>query len=181
MFLSYLSMTLLGLTGCFLMLIILLQRGRGGGLAGAFGGLGGQSAFGTKAGDVFTKITVVIAVIWVVLAGASGFALRYEESRHSRNLPSNADSSPDPVIKAAGEKPEFDEAADDENGPAFGGLQPGDGAKNDENSDQPETKQKDAPEQEGNQPEAGKKDASQQADPNKDDDAESSNDNSISK
>ena len=163
MFLSYLSMTLLGLTGCFLMLIVLLQRGRGGGLAGAFGGLGGQSAFGTKAGDVFTKITVVIAVIWVALAGASGFALRHGENQRSLLLPSDADSSPGPVIKAAGEQSEVGEAADDEN------------------LDQPETKQKDEPEQEGNQPEAGKKEASQQADPNKDDDAESSNDNSISK
>ncbi len=73
---DYLSMTLLCMVGIFLILIILLQRGRGGGLAGAFGGLGGQSAFGTKAGDVFTKITVALAVLWVALAGLSGFALR---------------------------------------------------------------------------------------------------------
>ena len=70
------SMFFLMLVGLFLMIIILLQRGRGGGLAGALGGMGGQSAFGTKAGDVFTKITVVLAVVWVVLAGACGFALR---------------------------------------------------------------------------------------------------------
>lgn len=76
MFWPYVSMISLMLTGLFLIFIILLQRGRGGGLAGAFGGLGGQSAFGTKAGDVFTRITVVIAVIWVLLAGIGGFALR---------------------------------------------------------------------------------------------------------
>ncbi|MGH7128341.1 MAG: preprotein translocase subunit SecG [Planctomycetaceae bacterium] len=75
---SYTAMTLLGLTGAFLMFIVLLQRGRGGGLAGAFGGMGGQSAFGTKAGDVFTRITVVVAVVWVVLAGLCILALRYE-------------------------------------------------------------------------------------------------------
>ncbi|HUG92159.1 MAG TPA: preprotein translocase subunit SecG, partial [Planctomycetaceae bacterium] len=63
------SMILLLVVGLLLMGIILLQRGRGGGLAGAFGGMGGQSAFGTKAGDVFTKITIVMAVIWVLLAG----------------------------------------------------------------------------------------------------------------
>lgn len=40
------------LVSIFLILIILVQRGRGGGLAGALGGMGGQSAFGTKAGDV---------------------------------------------------------------------------------------------------------------------------------
>ena len=54
--------------GLFLILLILVQKGRGGGLAGAFGGAGGQSAFGTKAGDVFTKITIVTATLWIVLA-----------------------------------------------------------------------------------------------------------------
>ena len=45
----YLSVIALMLTGLLLIFIILLQRGRGGGLAGAFGGAGGQSALGTKA------------------------------------------------------------------------------------------------------------------------------------
>lgn len=66
---------LLTIVGFLLMFVILLQRGRGGGLAGALGGAGGQSAFGTKAGDVFTKITVVMAVIWVLLAGGTGIAM----------------------------------------------------------------------------------------------------------
>ncbi len=52
----------------FLTLLILVQRGRGGGLTGALGGMGGQSAFGTKAGDVFTKITIVVAMLWIVLS-----------------------------------------------------------------------------------------------------------------
>lgn len=51
----------------FLIALVLIQRGRGGGLAGAFGGAGGQSAFGTKAGDLFTRITVVVAALWIVL------------------------------------------------------------------------------------------------------------------
>lgn len=63
-----LLMILLMLVGLFLILLILVQKGRGGGLAGAFGGAGGQSAFGTKAGDVFTKITVITASIWIGLA-----------------------------------------------------------------------------------------------------------------
>ncbi len=56
------------LLSCFLILVILVQRGRGGGLVGALGGLGGSSAFGTRAGDVFTKITVVVFAVWLVLA-----------------------------------------------------------------------------------------------------------------
>ena len=52
-------------TALFLIFLVLIQRGRGGGLAGAFGGMGGQSAFGTKAGDVFTKITVGVAALLI--------------------------------------------------------------------------------------------------------------------
>lgn len=50
-----------------LMLVVLIQRGKGGGLAGAFGGAGGSSAFGSRAGDAFTRITITIAAIWVLL------------------------------------------------------------------------------------------------------------------
>ncbi len=60
-------MLLLGFVALFLILLVLVQRGRGGGLAGALGGMGGSSAFGAKAGDVFTKITVVVATLWILL------------------------------------------------------------------------------------------------------------------
>lgn len=60
----------------FLIGLILLQRGRGGGLAGAFGGMGGQSAFGTKAGDVFTRITVVVATILFLVCIATAIGLK---------------------------------------------------------------------------------------------------------
>ena len=62
---------LLSLVALFLILLVLVQRGRGGGLAGALGGMGGSSAFGAKAGDVFTKITVVAAAIWIFLCIAA--------------------------------------------------------------------------------------------------------------
>ena len=58
---------MLVVTSLFLILLVLIQRGRGGGLAGALGGMGGQSAFGTKAGDMFTRITVGVAAFWIVL------------------------------------------------------------------------------------------------------------------
>ncbi len=56
---------LMFLISLFLILLVLVQRGRGGGLAGAFGGMGGQSAFGAKAGDTFTRITIVAASVWI--------------------------------------------------------------------------------------------------------------------
>src|SRR5499427_6221345 len=56
------------LISLFLILLVLIQRGKGGGLAGAFGGAGGSSAFGTKAGDLFTRITIGTALVWIGIA-----------------------------------------------------------------------------------------------------------------
>jgi preprotein translocase subunit SecG len=55
------------ITSVLLILLVLIQRGKGGGLAGAFGGAGGSSAFGSRAGDMFTRITIVLAFVWIVL------------------------------------------------------------------------------------------------------------------
>jgi preprotein translocase subunit SecG len=68
---SYLLGILLALSSFILILLVLIQQGRGGGLAGAFGGMGGQSAFGTKAGDLFTKITIFVAAFWIILCVAT--------------------------------------------------------------------------------------------------------------
>lgn len=70
----------------FLIALVLIQRGRGGGLAGAFGGAGGQSAFGTKAGDLFTRITVVAAAIWIVLCIVATNVLGTRTTRLSPTL-----------------------------------------------------------------------------------------------
>ncbi len=59
----------------FLVLLILVQRGRGGGLTGALGGPGGQSAFGTKAGDLFTRITSFVALGWITLCAFTMWSL----------------------------------------------------------------------------------------------------------
>jgi preprotein translocase subunit SecG len=70
-FLHYFFGIMLFLTSLFLILLVLVQRGRGGGLAGALGGPGGQSAFGTKAGDTFTWITAGTALVWIFLSMAA--------------------------------------------------------------------------------------------------------------
>jgi preprotein translocase subunit SecG len=80
---------LLILTSLFMICLILIQRGKGGGLAGAFGGMGGSSAFGTKAGDVFTKITIWVAVVWGVLA----MLLVYQSNRGSESAWGNDGAS----------------------------------------------------------------------------------------
>jgi preprotein translocase subunit SecG len=58
---------LIVIASIFLICLVLIQRGKGGGLAGAFGGSGGSSAFGTKAGDIFTRITMGTALAWIAL------------------------------------------------------------------------------------------------------------------
>ena len=60
--------TLFALLAVLLMGVILLQRGKGVGLSGAFGGAGGHTAFGAKTGDVLTWATIVIAAVMLVFA-----------------------------------------------------------------------------------------------------------------
>ncbi len=68
------------LVAVFLILLVLVQRGRGGGLTGALGGMGGQSAFGTKAGDLFTRITIVAAAVWICSASLAVKMLQHAAS-----------------------------------------------------------------------------------------------------
>jgi preprotein translocase subunit SecG len=58
--------TLFAMLAVMLMLIILLQRGKGVGLAGAFGGAGTATAFGSKTGDFLTWATIVLAGIFML-------------------------------------------------------------------------------------------------------------------
>ncbi len=61
---------------CFLLIIIiLLQKGKGGGLGAAFGGAG-SSAFGTRTGDVFTWVTIVLTGLFLLLAIATNLSYR---------------------------------------------------------------------------------------------------------
>jgi preprotein translocase subunit SecG len=51
-----------------MILLVLIQKGRGGGLSGAFGGSGGNTAFGAKTGDVLTWATSIVFALFVALA-----------------------------------------------------------------------------------------------------------------
>jgi preprotein translocase subunit SecG len=61
-------MVLFLLAGVLLTLLVLIQKGRGGGLAGAFGGPGGHSAFGTQTADVLIKATAVLGALFFLLS-----------------------------------------------------------------------------------------------------------------
>lgn len=96
----YAFMIPLILLSVFLILLILVQRGRGGGLTGALGGMGGQSAFGTKAGDLFTRITIITAAIWVLLSMAALKVLNQRSA--SGGLTSQRGTSTLPTTAPAG-------------------------------------------------------------------------------
>ena len=66
---------------CLLLIgIILLQRGKGQGLAGAFGVGGMEEALGTHAASTAQKITVVLAVVFLSICIILGVLSRYHEA-----------------------------------------------------------------------------------------------------
>ncbi len=69
--------TLFIITCVLLVLVVLLQKGRGGGLGAAFGGAG-SSAFGTRTGDVLTWVTIVLTAMFLILAVFTSITYRPE-------------------------------------------------------------------------------------------------------
>ena len=51
-----------------LILIVLIQKGKGGGLSGAFGGAMASGILGSKTGDFLTWVTIVLAGVFLSLA-----------------------------------------------------------------------------------------------------------------
>jgi preprotein translocase subunit SecG len=78
---------LLIITGVFLIGVVLIQRGKGGGLAGAFGGVGGSSPFGSKAGDAFTKFTIYVAAVMLALIIGQVWVMNPKNQDPGSNLP----------------------------------------------------------------------------------------------
>jgi len=66
----------------FLIAVILLQAGRGGGLADSFGGSQMQSLFGTKSTTVLTRLTTICAIVFILTC----LSLALISSRQSKSL-----------------------------------------------------------------------------------------------
>ena len=85
-----------------MVLVVLIQKPQGGGLAGAFGGSSagsGQTAFGTKTGDALTVFTVGVFVLFVLLAILLNLAMKApkvssEAVAQPASTTAPADSSP---------------------------------------------------------------------------------------
>jgi len=66
----------------FLIAVILLQAGRGGGLADSMAGSQMQSMFGTKSTNVLTKLTAVCAIVFIITC----ISLAIVSSHRSKSL-----------------------------------------------------------------------------------------------
>lgn len=70
----------------FLILVVLLQQGKGGGLGGAFGGAGQQVFGGRGAGNFMTRLTWISAALFIV----TSVSLAYLASSGDRDLKSRS-------------------------------------------------------------------------------------------
>ena len=67
----------------FLIFVVLLQAGKGGGMGAAFGGGASQSVFGgAGAGNILTRMTVVSAMLFMTLSAT----LAYLSSTSEKSL-----------------------------------------------------------------------------------------------
>jgi preprotein translocase subunit SecG len=85
----YTFLTILHVIVCiFLMLVVLLQAGRGGGIGLAFGGSGGsQSVFGSSGGATFlTKLTAICAIIFFTNSLALAYMSSQSDSRRLQKI-----------------------------------------------------------------------------------------------
>jgi preprotein translocase subunit SecG len=110
--------TLFALVAVLLMGVILLQRGKGVGLSGAFGGAGGHTAFGAKTGDVLTWATIVVA------AGMLVFAVILNYVFVPVAAPAPAPTLAPPTFPAPGPVATPEEATDDATLPPAGATTP---------------------------------------------------------
>jgi preprotein translocase subunit SecG len=87
-------LSVLHIVAClFLILVVLLQQGRGGGLGSAFGGATTQQVFGGRgAGNLLTRLTTIFAAVFMgtsiglaYLASAGDIKLRAVPGRSSAN------------------------------------------------------------------------------------------------
>ena len=82
----------------FLVMVVLLQQGKGADLAGAFGGGGSQTSFGPRTGtNIMHRLTTVSFVLFVLLSMTLAVA---SGKRHGRSAMENVATAP-PASEAA--------------------------------------------------------------------------------
>ncbi len=96
----------------FLIIVVLLQSGQSGDIAAAFGGMGSQTAFGTRtAATVLSKATTYAAVIFMLTSitlsvvaarrgHLSGSVLSGTKSAPAKTAPASTPTQPNPANPA---------------------------------------------------------------------------------
>jgi len=104
-----------------LILMILLQKGKGGGLGSAFGG-GAGSLLGTKTTDFFTKVTIALVLLFLLLAVIMVKFYKPESSADlsSPMMPGGAPQTPLSAPGAGGPAPQTPLPTPETGGPARG-------------------------------------------------------------
>ena len=87
-----------------LILIILAQKGKGAGLGGAFGGGAGGSLLGTKTGDFFTWLTIVIAAVVLIFPIMLGIMANKSENTQVPDMPQQVEMPADANVIAEANK-----------------------------------------------------------------------------
>src|SRR5262245_58072463 len=84
----YTVLTIVHVVVCtFLILVVLLQAGKGGGMGIAFGGGGSQTVFGSSgAGNFLTRLTAICATIFFLNSLALAYLSSQSDSRRLQEL-----------------------------------------------------------------------------------------------
>ena len=99
--LYYLAATLYVVSCLLLLLSVLLQQGKGGDMASAFGGGGSQTAFGARAGaSVLTRASSILGALFMIGAIVLGIMGQRGPSSLLRGV-----STPPPVERPAPQTP----------------------------------------------------------------------------
>ena len=69
-----------------LVLVVLIQKGKGGGLSSTFGGLG-TSLLGTKTGDFLTWFTICLVAVWLLLSVVASKWFKPQSSEYLQTMP----------------------------------------------------------------------------------------------
>ena len=104
----YYLVTALYVFVCFvLLMVILLQQGKGGDMASAFGGGSSQTAFGARGGaTLLSKITAVFAALFMLVAlGLAIIGERSDSGTLLRGTPGPAAPAPAPGGSGARRRP----------------------------------------------------------------------------
>lgn len=85
-----------------LIFMVVITPSQEGGLASAFGGMGADSFFGTKAGRHINRFTVFLAVTFLVLAMLINWLHVHERSVDGTFVPEKKTEQPEPAPKPEG-------------------------------------------------------------------------------